>query len=106
MLGSGFGLTQSVHGETVTILTGTEAGKTYTATILVAPDVSFEGLVTEDRREKCVAHFPDDAFPAVTEGQGTMKDSGGTVWKFVKRTNNPLDTTVDFEVMKVLPNKN
>lgn len=103
MLGNAFVLTQDLHGQTVTILSGVDVGKTFTATLLVAPDVKFNGEVLEDNREKVVAHFAEDSWPRNVIAEDTMKDSDGVIWRFGARINNPTDSSVDFDVVKQIP---
>ena len=99
----GFTLTQSIHGQVITVLTGVCAGQNFVGTMLVAPNLELNTELGEDMREKTMIHFPNDAFPNV-KPQDSMADSNGGKWKFVKRTDNEADATVDFELMKIVPN--
>ena len=104
MQADAFRLTQSLHGQQVRILSsfrGLDDGKVYQCTLLAAPDVKFQGEVLQDNREKTVAHFAQDSWPKNVLPEDTMKDSDGTIWRFGERTDNPADSTVDFDVVKV-----
>lgn len=103
MLRDGFnGCVQSIHGQVVTILSGVQAGSKFTATLLVDPVVEFQGEVTQDSRERCVAHFAIDSWPDRVLPGDTMLDEYGNTWRFVKRVNNQNDSSNDFEVMKLI----
>lgn len=105
LMDDGFANTQAIHGQRVTIDSGADAGKVFIATMLTMPDVEFDGEVVADSREKVVCHFSNNSFPNV-KPEDTMVDSSGVKWRFIGRTNNPVDNSVDFEVMKVVPGKN
>jgi hypothetical protein len=99
-LQAGFVCTQAVHGETVTIMTGICANKTYQATVLVVQDLVLDMEVTRDMREKVTMHFPDNNWPIGVKPEDLVNDGYGITWVFGKRTNNPHDNTVDFECKK------
>lgn len=104
LLAAGFKQTQAVHGESITVLSGYEIGRTFTAVILTQPQISLSTDLGEDAREKVVAHFASDSCP-VFESGNAFRDSGNHVWKVVGRNQNPSDNSVEFELVKIVTGK-
>ena len=103
LMAAGLNMIHSVHGQRVVIINGIDLGKTFIGTILVQPDDRTQGEVTEDRREKSVVVFSNDSWPANVKPEDRMRDESGQVWQFVVRSNNPADSSVDFEIIKIAP---
>ena len=103
-MANAFKSVESIHGEFVDILSGTDAGKTFTAVILTQPSMVLGGDIGEDVREKVMAHFANTRCPRLERGN-QMRDSSGNVWKIVGRTDNPADSTTDFELVKIASGK-
>ena len=97
LLTSAFESTLAIHGETVAVLSGADAGKSFIGVILVEPAVMLGDLV-EDPREKVTATFARTSCPALSP-RDTIRDESGNLWSAVKRTNNPADNTVEFELL-------
>lgn len=104
LLEAGFRQTQAVHGESVTVLSGYETGRTFTAVILTQPQITISTDLGEDAREKVVAHFAVTGCPAFESGNA-FRDSGNNVWKVVGRNQNPSDNSVEFELVKIVTGK-
>lgn len=88
------------HGQTVTITSGPDAGKKFTATMVVAPDAKIKGEVVQDNRELSIIVFANSSWPSESLPGDFLVDENNQKWKLGKRTNNPTDVTVDFEVIK------
>ncbi|MDE2099880.1 MAG: hypothetical protein KGL39_21685 [Patescibacteria group bacterium] len=93
-----------VHGQKITVTSGRDVGKPFLATILVAGDIELNGEVVKDNREKSVAIFNQLSWPSNSYPSDMFKDESGQKWKFGKRTNNPVDQTVEFEIIKITGN--
>ena len=104
MMAAGFGSIQAIHGESVLILTGPDAGKRYTGVILTQSVVSITDELGTDSREKVTCSFPISSCPALDMG-GQIQDSSAQVWRVVNRVDNPADITTDFELIKIVTGK-
>lgn len=101
LIASAFRAVEAVHGQLVTVLTGADAGKTYTAVFLVEQSIEIE---SGDTREKVMAHFRRGVSPSL-DMSNQIQDSDGQIWKVVNRKDNPADRTVDFELVKIVSGK-
>jgi len=100
MMHDGLPVWFNIHGQTVTITSGANQGRQYTAALLIAPPTMLNGEVVQDNREEAVAVFANDSYPESVEPGDYMKDESGQVWKFGERENNPVDSSVDFKIIK------
>jgi hypothetical protein len=100
MIGDGLVAWLNFHGQTVTMSSGHDAGKPFTATMVVAPDAKISGEVVQDNRELSIIVFANSSWPSKSLPGDFLVDENGQKWKLGKRTNNPVDVTVDFEVIK------
>ena len=102
MLGSGTGILIPVlHGELVTVLSGLDIGKTFTAVIEVEHDLTLSGDgVGMDRRAKRVIRF-FAGVPRMT-GQTQIQDSDGNKWRLIDDPQNGYLST-DFELEAIVP---
>jgi|SRR6185437_1399923 len=89
----------NLHGQRVTITSGADAGKSFTATLVISPPTILNGEIVQDNREEALAVFNNNSYPNVKPGD-YMKDESNQVWKFGERENNPVDSTVDFKIIK------
>lgn len=103
LMTDGFALTQDIHGQTVTVTSGDEQGRQYAGVILVVPPDSLLTDLSEDLREKTVIHFANASWPKGAKPGDQCKDADGNIWQFVRMINNPADATVDWEVIRFVP---
>lgn len=92
------------HGQQITVITGGNINQQFTATLLAKDEAEMVGEVVQDSREKTLAIFEDTSYPTLVKPMDQMRDSTGQIWRFAKRTNNPVDSTVEWEVIKLTPN--
>ena len=85
------------------VLTGDSAGQTFFGTIVTGQTVDIDMPLGSDIREASFLDVLNDEVPAL-ESQDRIKD-GSTVWKLVKRVDNPVDVEVRFEIVKVVEGK-
>jgi hypothetical protein len=90
----------SGHGERIMVLTGPDAGREFVAAILPVPDIDVTFEVVEDRREKCQALFDQRSVPNV-DPRDRFSDESGQIWSFGRRSDNPQDAIVTFDVDKI-----
>ena len=103
MLTGGAGvLIPSLHGETVTVLNGPDAGKTFTAVVEIEHDqtLSADGMGM-DRRAKRMIRFTVGSVPRL-KGKTQIQTSDGKQWWTVDDPQNGYLTT-DFELQQIVP---
>jgi hypothetical protein len=94
---------EAVHGEPVTVLSGPDAGKTFTAVRETEADLIVTTDLSEDPRAKNVIRFRDGNVPRII-GQCVLKTSDGKKWHAVKAPQDGYLTT-DFELREIVPGK-
>ena len=97
-------LLESVHGETVTVLDGIDAGKKFTCIITHEPDVNLESDIMSDPRQKVMIRFTDR--PGNVPSVGTkklvkLKTADGKKWAATKQDFSAY-LSVDFELVQIL----
>lgn len=94
-------LLESVHGETIIVLTGIDAGKKFTAINEIEQDIVLESDLMRDPRGKRVLRFRNVAgnVPQLTK-LDRLQTADGRKWAAVRR---PLSSylTVDFELAEI-----
>ena len=96
-IASGFNMLDPIKATIVTPGPLGFAAIAFIGVILVEPAVMLGDLV-EDPREKVTATFARTSYPALSP-RDTIRDESGNLWSAVKRTNNPADNTVEFELL-------
>ena len=89
---------EAVHGELVTMLSGDDAGKTFTGVISLETDLVFSGDIGEDRRAKRTISFLGTV-PTITS-HAMLQDGRGLKWKAVRMPGDTYLST-DFELVSV-----
>jgi len=100
MLASGCAFhVEVIHGETILILSGPQAGMTFTAVKETESDVLLNTELSEDPRPRRMVRFRDGFAPNITS-QERVKTEDGKIWVAVR---NPGDgfLTQDFELKEV-----
>jgi hypothetical protein len=92
-----------IHGQTIRMISGADAGKFFQAALLVMPDATMQGEVVQDNREKSTIVFTNASYPSNAKPGDYLTDDSGNTWRLGKRTNNPTDSSVDFELIKKTP---
>jgi hypothetical protein len=85
---------------TFTILTGASAGLTFVGTIVISSVVDADMPLGQDIREGSFLDVLSDV-PLNVESNDRVSE-GGTIWKLVKRVDNPVDVEARYEVVKVI----
>ena len=95
-------LIQSVHGESIVVMSGTDQGKTFPCVREVEQDIVLDAQLGEDRRSKHVVRFMY-AIPNL-ESQDIVKTDDGSLWHCVR---NPQDgyLSTDFELKEIVNGK-
>lgn len=101
LIARAFSAVEKIHGQFVTVLSGTDAGRVFTGILTVEQSIEIE---SGDAREKVMCIFKRGASPSL-ESQNQIQDSSGTVWKVVNRKDNPVGNTVDFELVRIVAGK-
>lgn len=87
------------HGEPVKILTGGDAGRTFTAVIETEEDVALITDLSEDRRSRRIARFRIGGIPRI-KSQEVVQTDDGQKWNAVRQPGNAF-LTVDFELREI-----
>lgn len=87
---------EAMNGEPVVMLSGPDAGRTFTAVIEHAPDQIISGLLGEDSRGKRNIRFRDGRCPVIAS-QEQLQTGDGKIWLAVK-TDLAAYLTTDFEL--------
>lgn len=90
------------HGDTITVLSGANAGRVYKGSIEAQSAVLLDSEGGSDAREKCVVSFSRAHWPTELQSQDGIEDGDGQKWIVVGRENNPAGTSVDFHIVKVV----
>jgi hypothetical protein len=90
---------EAVHGELITMLSGDDAGRTYTGVISLEQDLVFNGDIGEDRRAKRTISFMGASVPRITS-HATLRDGRGLTWKAIRMPGDAYLST-DFELVAV-----
>ena len=101
MLAAGVGtLVPTLHGETVTMLSGPDAGRTYTAVIEIVPDLTLDpsSLGMDRRAKRKISFF--SAAPKVN-GKTKIQDSGGNRFTVIDDPQNSYLAT-EFELQEIV----
>ena len=89
---------EQVSGETITMLSGDDAGKSFVGVISLEQDLVFTGDLGEDRRAKRTISFMSAA-PNITS-HALLQDGAGRKWKAVRMPGDAYLAT-DFELVSV-----
>lgn len=92
-------LLETIHGETVKVLTGPDAGKSFVATVEMDADAILASQLGEDRRGRRSIHFRIGFDPNI-ESQEKIELADATVWWAVRKPNN-AHLTVDYELIEI-----
>lgn len=104
LLGDGYDAAMAtVHGEVITVLGGTDAGKTFVAVQDIVEDVIIDSDLGEDRRSQRVLRFRIGSVPMLSS-QDRIQTANGKTWTAVRRPGNSY-LTVDFELREVVNGK-
>lgn len=87
------------YRRTFQILSGASAGLSFVGTIVIAPVVDPDMPLGQDIREASFLDVLNDV--RLTLEVGDRVSEGNTIWKLVKRTDNPVDVEARYEVVKV-----
>lgn len=102
MLAGGCALhVEAVHGEPILILTGLDAGKTFTAVRENESDMLLATDLGADTRAKRIMRFRDGQPVPRLGSQDTLKTEDGKKWTAVRRPDDGYLTT-DFELIEVI----
>ena len=105
MLAGGCALhVEAIHGETILVLSGLDAGKTFTAVRENDQDLALNTELGEDLRAKRMLRFRDGApLPRLAQND-TVQTEDGKQWNAVR---NPQDgyLSTDFELKEIVPTK-
>ncbi len=98
------------HGNTFRIelcrLFPANQGRTFTATDVVEPQISFETELGDDPRECTRLMVPQSAANLVEGLESQDIISGrGTTWTLIRRENNPSDNSIDFWIKQNVEGK-
>lgn len=85
------------------VLTGASAGQSFVGTIVVGQTIDPDMPLGSDLREASFLDVLSGDVPTLESSDRIQE--GATVWKLVKRVDNPVDVEVRFEVAKVVQNK-
>ncbi len=96
-------LVESLHGETIRILSGTDAGQSFTAVKEVESDINLETDLGIDPRGKRVVRFREGAVPRLSS-QDVVQTDDGKKWNTVRMPGNNY-LTVDFELKEIVAGK-
>lgn len=91
----------AIHGEPVKVLTGVDAGKTFTAVVENEQDLSIDTNLGVDPRMKRIARF--HGAPPQLSSQDKVQLSNGQVFKAVLQPGAAYLST-DFELIEVSAN--
>jgi hypothetical protein len=90
----------AVHGETVSILSGLDVGKKFTAIQETGQDILIDEPFGSDRRGKRFLRFRDGAAkPRLADGD-IIQTADGTRWRAVKAPQDGHQTT-DYELSQI-----
>jgi hypothetical protein len=87
---------EAIHGESIKILGGPDAGKTFIGIVEIESDFDLETGLGLDPRGKRVVRFRLPNVPNI-ESQTTVQIEDGTRWKAVRLPRNNY-LTADFEL--------
>ena len=96
-------LVESLHGETVLVLTGADAGKSFVCVRETESDVTFNTDLGLDPRAKRIIRFRDGLVPNLNS-QDRIKTDDGKIWTTIRRPDAGYLTT-DFELSEVVSGK-
>lgn len=94
---------EAYHGEPVYILSGADAGKTFTAVKEIESDMIFDSELGIDPRGKRILRFRETSVPNLNS-QDAVRTSDGKAWKAIRRPGNQY-LTVDFELTEIVSGK-
>ncbi len=89
---------QTVHGETVRVLSGPEAGKDFKCIIEVETDLNIDSEMGQDVRGKRIARFRTP--PSHNNKPFVMRTDDGRQWKATRQPGQAHLTT-DFELVEI-----
>jgi hypothetical protein len=92
---------EQLHGEPIEILSGLDAGRTFTGVREVESDVVLSSDLGEDSRPRIVIRFRNENVPRIT-GQGRVRTSDGRQWQATRIPGN-IYLTTDFELREMTP---
>jgi len=96
---------EAVHGEVVTVMSGVDAGKTFTAVRETEDDltVNLETGGTDPRSRRVLRFRTSGAVPRLSS-QDTIKTASGDLWRAIQAPRSGYLTT-DFELIEILAGK-
>lgn len=101
LAGGAIPLLEVVHGETITVLTGPDAGKKFTAINEIEPDTNLVGEIATDARGTRYLHF-NAASPYPRLGKlDKVQTSDGRKWKATLEPNSSY-LTVDYKIVQTI----
>lgn len=89
------------HGETIFVVSGTDAGKTFTAVKEIEPDIILETDLGIDPRGKRVIRFRETQQIPNLASQDVVRTADGKTWNAVRKPGNQF-LTVDFELKEIV----
>jgi len=90
---------EAIHGETITVLDGLDAGRRFTAVRELDQDVMLMSELSEDRRAKIVLRFINGTTPRI-EKTGKVQTENGQKWTATRRQEAGF-LTDDFELVEI-----
>ena len=98
-------LGEAVHGEVVTVMSGADAGKQFTAIRETEDDitVNMETGGTDPRSRRVLRFRTSGAVPRLSR-QDVIKTASGDLWRAIKAPRSGYLTT-DFELIEILAGK-
>lgn len=95
---------ESLHGETITVLSGADAGKSFTAVNETEQDVVFEEQLGMDPRAKRVLRFRVGGLIPNLTSQDRIQTDDGRIWIAIRRPDSGY-LTIDFELSEWVAGK-
>lgn len=94
---------ERLHGETIRVLTGAEAGGVYVGVRETETDLISSGEIGEDPRARRIIRFPVSRYP-VLASQDVVQTDDNKKWKAVKRPDSAF-LSIDYELTEIVPGK-
>ena len=105
MLATGAALhCEAVHGETVRMVSGPDAGKTFTAIKENSQDIVLDEAIGTDHRGKRILRFRDGTPQPRINDNDIVQTADGNKWHATKAPQDGYLTT-DYELAQIIPGK-